>query len=265
MNIAAQEAIQRKKILKDFVFTGNHIQFNFSILSNFKAQLQQTTGNYPANATAAPGLLLSFKYSVNFNNDYSFITGAEGSLSGRNFNISFYKDDFSPPLIKDYHFKGKDSYLADLVISLPILLEKRILYGDTKFFFIDAGMRLNVSTGADDEYTVMYVANTNNDYLQVAEVDVMANNNAKPWVNIPINAGHGWLLKNNNIMQLAIVSNISFTKFVNGTYQIDIPNKPATKGNYSSTGSYIGLSMNYVFTNANYRIRKEYEKRKKSL
>jgi len=64
-------------------------------------------------------------------------------------------------------------------------------------------------------------------------------------------------------LQLSICSNVSFTNYVNGRYYIDIPNQPLTEGNYSSTGSFVGLSFNYVFTNANYRIRKAYEKQER--
>ncbi len=103
--------------------------------------------------------------------------------------------------------------------------------------------------------------NTNNGFYDAGGVYVYANNDAKPWVSFPFNAGHAWLLKNNNLFQLSICTNFSFTKYVDGTYEIDIPGRSLTQGRYSSTGSFIGLSMNYVFTSANYRIRKEYEKK----
>jgi hypothetical protein len=248
-------------LLKEIVFKGNHIQFNFSILSTFKARLTETKGDYPVKATATPGLLLGFKYAINFNNYYSLLTGPEAAIAGRNFIVSFYKNDFYPPLIKDYHFKGIDTYLADLILSLPVFLEKRILYSNTKYVFFQAGVRLNISTGADADYFDLLVMDTNNNFYHAANVDVMANNNAKPWISLPINFGHAWLLRNNNGLQLAITSNISFTKYVNGIYQVTMPNQPLTEGSYSSTGSYIGLCMNYVFTNANYRIRKQIERR----
>ncbi|WP_276503041.1 hypothetical protein [Terrimonas pollutisoli] len=261
VNISAQtNNIRRENLLNEIVFEGNHIQFNFSLLSAFKAQLKERSGHYPVNTTNAPGLQLGFKYQINFNNNYSLITGSEAVLTGRNFNIVFHKNDFSPPLIKDYNFKAKDTYLSDLILILPVLVEKRYLYKKTKFFFINAGARLNISMGADFDIFAFSVQNTTNDFINVAEINVYANNDAKPWISFPINGGHGWLLKNNNILQLAICSNLSFTRFVNGVYQVNIPNEPLTVGNYSSTGSYIGLSMNYVFTNANYRIRKAYEK-----
>jgi hypothetical protein len=258
---AQQKRLHRENFLTDFVFTGNHIQFNFSTLSVLKARLQNETGSHPVNTKAALGLALGFKYQINFNNEYSLIFGPEAVLSGRNFFTAFNKNDFSPPLIDDFEIKGINSYDGVVIFKLPVLAEKRWLYNNTKYLFAGAGACLNVSTGGDFEIGSITLINTNNGFYDAGGVDVYANNDAKPWVSFPLNAGHAWLLKNNNVIQLSICANISFTKYVNGTYYIDIPNKPITQGRYSSTGSFIGLSMNYVFTSANYRIRKEYEKK----
>lgn len=262
---AQQKRLNRENFLTDFVFSGNHIQFNFSTLSVLKARLKNENGNYPVSTKAALGLLLSFKYQINFNNEYSLITGPETVVTGRNFITSFNKNDFSPPLVKDYKIKGIQAYSSDLIISLPILAEKRWLYSKTKYLFADAGVCLNVSTGADFDTFFIQLMNTNNGFYDAGGVDVYANNDAKPWVSFLFNAGHAWLLKNNNLFQFSICTNISFTKYVNGTYHIDIPGRSLTQGMYSSTGSFIGLSMNYVFTSANYRIRKEYEKKNGKL
>jgi len=251
--------ITKENVLEKYIFKSNHIQFNFALLSTFKAQLTKISGDHPVSSSAAAGLQLSFKYQINFNDKYSLITGAEASLPGRNFNTSFSKNDFSPPLVSDYNTKGS-STIQDLVLSLPVMLEKRWLYSNTKFLFADAGIRLNFSLGADLDIYAIALPNTANGIYNVGGVNVYSNNDANPWISFPINVGHGWLVKNNNLLQLAICSNISFTKYVNGRYHIDIPNQPLTEGNYSSTGSFIGLSFNYVFTNANYRIRKAYEK-----
>ena len=251
--------ITKENILEKYIFKSNHIQFNFALLSTFKAQLTKISGDHPVGSSAAAGLLLSFKYQINFNDKYSLITGTEANLLGRNFNTSFSKNDFSPPLVSDYDTKGS-STIQDLVLSLPVTLEKRWLSSKTKFLFADAGIRLNFSLGADLDIYSIALLNTANGIYRVGGVNVYSNNDAQPWISFPINVGYAWLLKNNNLMQLAICSNISFTKYVNGRYHIDTPNQPLTEGNYSSTGSFVGLSFNYVFTNANYRIRKAYEK-----
>ena len=260
---AQQKIIKRETILSDYVFKGNHIRVDFAMLSFFKSNLIRESGDYPANTTLTSGPLVSFKYQVNFNNCNSLIFGPQAIIAGRNFNVSFNKNDFSPPLKKDYAFHGSATYVTSLVLSFPVLLEKRYLYKKTKLFFINGGLQFNASTGADFDIFNYTVENVNNVFFDVAEVNVYANNDAKPWISFPLNAGYGWLLKNNNILQLAITSGISFTKFVKGTYQITIPNKPVTKGRYNSTGSFIGLAINYLFTNANFRVRKSYEKNAK--
>lgn len=258
---AQQKRLHRQNFLTDFVFSGNHIQFNFSTLSVFKARLKNENGNYPVSTKAALGALLGFKYKINHNNEYSLVTGLEALIAGRNFITSFNKNDFSPPLVEDYKINGRNSYTGDLVISLPVQMEKRWLYAKTKYFFADAGVCLNVGTGADFDSFVILLMNTNNGFYDAGGVDVSANNDAKPWVSFPFSAGHAWLLRNNNLFQISICTNISFTKYVYGTYHINIPGRSLTQGLYSSTGSFFGLSMNYVFTSANYRIRKEYEKK----
>lgn len=247
---------KKEDVLETYIFKSNHTQFNFALLSVFKAQLKNISGNHPVNTSMTPGLLLSFKYQINFNNKYSLITGPETMLIGRNFNTSFSKNDFSPPLVSDYSTKG---LVHDLILSLPVLAERRWLYSKSKFLFADVGIRLNFSLGADSDIYSISLQNTSNGFYNVGGVNVYSNNDANPWLSFPFNAGHSWLLKNNNLLQLAIYSNISFTKYVDGTYKVDIPNQPLTEGNYSSTGSFVGLSLNYVFTNANYRLRKIYE------
>ena len=251
--------LAKKDILEKYVFSGNHIQFNFAWLSTIKAKLKNTAGNYPVSSSAAPGLLLSARYQINFNNKYSLIAGPEAMLPGRNFHASFSKNDFSPPLISGFDTKG---YLSNLVLSLPMIIEKRWFYPGTKFLFANAGLRLNFSLGFDYDGYSIFLPNTSNWAYNVGGVDVNSINDGRPWISFPINAGHSWLAKNNNLLQLAICSNISFTKYVNGTYEVAIPNQSLTEGRYSSTGSFIGLSFNYVFTNANYRIRKVNETRK---
>ena len=154
---------------------------------------------------------------------------------------------------------GLNSYFADLILSFPVVLERRFLYKSSKFIFVNGGFKLNVSTGADFDVFSIVLMNTSNAFYDVGGVDVYANNDARPWVSVPLNAGHSWLLRNNNLLQLSICSNVSFTKYVNGTYLIDIPGRTPATGKYSSTGSYIGLSLSYVFTNGNYKIRKAFE------
>jgi hypothetical protein len=256
---AQEKKINRSEILSHYVFKSNHIRFEASGISVLNAKLKNEIGNYPVKTSFAAGLALSFKYQFNFNNNYGILFGPEAIVAGRNFITSFNKNDFSPPLENDYNLTGLNSYLADLILCFPVMLERRILYKPSRCVFLDGGIRLNVSTGADLAIFSIVIPDANNGFYDAGGVNVYANNDAQPWLSIPLQAGHAWLLKNNNLLQVSICSNISFTKYVNGTYSIEIPGRQLTSGSYSSTGTFIGLSLNYVFTNANYRIRKAYE------
>lgn len=257
--IAQENKLTRKQVLHEFVFKSNHIGLESSGISVFKARLNNQSGTHPVKSSMAPGLALGIKYQFNFSNEYGVTIGPEVIVAGRNFITSFNKNDFSPALTEDAEINATNGYLADLILSFSATIEKRILYKPAKYLFFNSGLRFNISTGADLAIFRIVLPNTNNGFYDAGGVDVYANNDAKPWISIPLNAGHSWLLKNNNLLQLSLCSNVSFTKYVNGTYRIDIPGRISTTGLYNTTGSYIGLSLNYVFTSTNYKIRKAYE------
>jgi hypothetical protein len=257
--IAAQDKRKDQIDKMAIAFKGNHIAFNFALLSCKKARVNSKSGSHPLTAKAAPATLLGIKYHVNFNRKLGLVIGPEVLIAGRNFIMSINKNDFSPPLQENYNLGYWNSLAPDLVFRFPVVIERRVHYSKRKYLFAGTGIALNYSTGADFYLVKIIVIDVNNSFYDAGGLDVNANNDQKPWVSYPVNIGHAWLLRNNNLLQLSICSNISFTKYVNGTYEINIPNKPLTTGNYSSTASYIGLSMNYVFTSANYRLRKLYE------
>lgn len=257
--IAQQKKVSRTQVLQQFAFKSNHIRLEGSGLSFFKARLNRQSGTHPVKSSMAPGLALGIKYQFNFSNEYALTIGPEAILAGRNFITSFNKSDFSPPLTEDAEINATNGYLSDLILSFSATIEKRILYKPAKHLFFNSGLRLNISTGADFAIFRIVLPNTNNGFYDAGGVDVYANNDAKPWISIPLTAGHSWLLQNNNLLQLSLCSNVSFTKYVNGAYRIDIPGRISTTGLYNTTGSYIGLSLNYVFTSTNYKIRKAYE------
>gem|GEM_PF-1415951 len=252
--------LNKNDFLKDYVFKGNHLQVSLARLESFRAKLKRETGNYPAKSSLSPGLLLGLRYSINRSNKISWLAGAEAMLLGRNFKVRFDKDEFSPPLVSDYTNYGNRALLLDMVLSVPVWAERRWIYNNRKYVFAQSGIRLNFSLGADYDTYSITLPNTASGFYEIVKVNVTANNEARPWLSIPINMGHAWLLGNNNIIQLGLYSNTSFTRFVKGRYEIALPGQPATTGKYSSSGSFFGVSLHYVFTSANYRIRKAYDK-----
>lgn len=244
------------------IFEGNHLSFGFSVFSHSKARVKSVKGSYPISSSAMPGAAFGVMYKINLNKRYSLYSGLELINTGRNFNINIYKNDFSPQLKQDYFLKGTKTLASDMVVSLPVMLEKR-LWVNKNFFHGQAGIRFNYSTSADLDLNVVTVENINDEIFSVAEVASSANNNAKPWISYVLSGGKAWVLKNNNIFQASLETNFSFTKYVDGTYTIMFPGKPVSEGSYSCSGTYIGISIKYLMTNANYRLSKSFEKKVK--
>jgi hypothetical protein len=86
------------------------------------------------------------------------------------------------------------------------------------------------------------------------------NNNA-PWVNYNIGGGYSLFLSNYNFLRINVIANLSAKKLVNFNYTINVTGKPQSTGTYSANLSYIGVSLNYIFTGANKKLVKLYKKK----
>ena len=79
-------------------------------------------------------------------------------------------------------------------------------------------------------------------------IDQMYDNGNKPWVNFHISGGHAWGLKRGNLLQAALKLNYSPVDFAVGIYNFHVGNQPDVIGEYKLSGSYIGLSLSYIFS-----------------
>jgi hypothetical protein len=74
------------------------------------------------------------------------------------------------------------------------------------------------------------------------------NNNGNPWFNFHISGGHEWILKSKNTWQLNLKLNYSPINPATGTYVFTTGIQPDLSGTFGTSGSYIGLSIAYIFT-----------------
>ncbi|HEV8082836.1 MAG TPA: hypothetical protein VGP55_06530, partial [Chitinophagaceae bacterium] len=85
-------------------------------------------------------------------------------------------------------------------------------------------------------------------------------NNLKPWINFNVGGGYSIFLSNYNFLRVNLTANFSATKVVNFNYTIDVSGKPQSSGTYSANLSYVGLSINYIFTGVNKRLLRFYKR-----
>ena len=230
-------------------FIENNFSIHTAVLGCLPAKTAPMKGSYPINASVTPGVNAGFIYHININPYTGVNTGLEATLLQRNFNTRFNRSEYSPELKNSLVLNGKETNVKDLVISLPIAFEWRYNLSRNEFIQVEPGIRLNYSTGSDLEFQQVHGENINGENVKLAEIITYSNNDAAPWVSGLIKAGYNRMLKNKNIARLSMTSNISFTKYVAGNYNIYQNGIIISEGSYSSTGSYIGLSFSYMFVN----------------
>lgn len=240
-------------IRNNFLFFKNHVSFSLmpAIVSN-----ASTEGGERYNIGSSPqfGFDIGINYHYNMGKCYSLIYGLHGGVLGRNIEFSIPKNEFNPSTEEDIFSNKAPSRDMDLsYFKIPIELERRWVNAK-KIWNASVGVSVLYSfqNGGETSYILLYPSGQQTEYLYQ---EINTNNNNKPWLNYHLSGGRAWLLHNNNLLKANLVANVSFTDFAKGTYAFTIPGRPEVAGSYKVKGSYIGLSVSYVFTGVNNRLR----------
>ena len=256
----AQNNNSIKENISKVLFKGSYFAFYLNPYIAQKGKLVRQSGAYSMSAANVTGMEAGGNYFINFNKDYSLIVGAHAGFSGRNFELFISKPDFNPSLPNDINFRGHLTKDYDLYLSAPVWVERRWIKKNTATWNADAG--INVRFDPNEEfYSYDYGGiDINGQYDPVLSMGGYIGNNWKPWFNFNIGGGYSMFLSNYNFIRINMLANFSATKVVNFNYTIDVTGKPQSTGNYSANLSFIGLSFSYIFTGANKRLLKLYER-----
>lgn len=252
-----------KENISKVLFKKNYFGFYLSPYIAQKGMPVRQSGAYSMSASNEAGIEACGNYFINFNKNYSLIVGAHAGFSGRDFELFISKSDFTPNLQNDINFRGALTKFNDLYLSAPVWVEGRWVGKNNTTWDIDAG--INVRFNPDEE-TYGYGdasyggVDVNGQFDPVLSMEGWAGNNLKPWLNYNIGGGYSFFLSNYNFLRINLLANFSATKVVNFNYTIDVTGKPQSTGTYSANLSYVGLSISYIFTGANKRLLKLYEK-----
>jgi hypothetical protein len=256
---AQQNVNPRHDAISKELFSGSYFTFYSSYYASNKAKIVKESGEYSIKSTKVAGVEGGANFFINFNKNYSIITGIHAGASGRNLGIFISKSDFDPALKKDLNVPfafGKD---YAFYLSAPVWFEKRWVRPNFNHWNADIGVNIRYHPG--DVLFDYFVAeeNVNDQTNTVLLMDGLVGNNIKPWINYNIAGGYSWFLSNYNFLRLNLIANFSATKIVKFTYSIDVSGKPQSFGTYSSNLSYVGLSLSYILTGANKRLLKFYQ------
>ena len=265
ISIYAQTAHDLKNDkISNVLFTHPFLSFSLSPYIVNKAKATPISGNYHLKTVYQEGVEAGADYHFNFNKNYSLIVGLHGGAAARGFKLFITRSDFNPNLKFDVNETPQTNRIWDFYINAPIWIEKRWLMKNNNFWSVlfGANVRYYPIRNFGEGFGVNY-PDVNGNYVQVVNINDSIGSNLRPWVNYNIGGGYSFLLQNNNFLQFNLLANFSNKKMVNGVYQINVTGKPQSTGAYSANLSYVGLSLSYIFTGANKRLRKIYESKMK--
>lgn len=248
------DSILTKEQIKKAIFSGNHFGFHIAYNVVAKGSVAQNALYNPSSKTST-GILLGINYNINFNTNVSLNTGVNIGFSGRNFGYNISKDAFTPALNNNVASNSFLSYQTPInFLQLPLHLEKR-WFKTKNYFYVTTG--LNLSFTINDFYeTTDIMADINGNTTRVVRAERDFLEQKRLLLNYSIGYGYAIITKSNNINKIGVMANISFNDISSSTYTFTIPNQPVFAGNFTSSGTYIGIYYNRLFTNANYRLRK---------
>jgi hypothetical protein len=168
----------------------------------------------------------------------TFSIGARFGLVGRNASFIVPYKEIGYDLPGDYPFTGQWTADHDVTyFSFPAQIEYRYYKADLHYWFIAGGLSLRVaplngSVTAD---------------MNVMEVNIQGNKS--PFVNINGGGGIALLLRNLDILKIAM--NINYDPFyiAKGTFFLST-NSSLDEGSYKVRGTAAGIAINYTRTKA---------------
>jgi len=196
------------------------------------------------------GFEAGFSRYSHFDKDYSLLVGLFFGAFARNFNYAIPGAEFNPRSSGDLTSNTAVSREFDFTGSVPILLEKRWIGNKNGFWDLDIGLTIRYTPYVEETEDHIWTDSSNGHHPYL-HLQLTINDRKAPWLNYNVGGGYSWILKNNNLFRTSLVTSLSFTSFVKGTYQFTIRNQPVVEGAYEFKGSYIGLSLSYVLTRSN--------------
>jgi hypothetical protein len=188
---------------------------------------------------------LGINYIRYLNQYLSISTGLHFIVGKRNFFADIPSEDINNwdgrNIIEDKELWGS--------LRVPLLIEKKFPDKNLNWISIKAGINLRYSGLMSDESNEQILVYP--PAVRIFNAEITARNDGKPWITFLGGLSKSFLLNNKNVLSLGVQADLSPTYFLEGNYEITIPNKPVTSGTYKISGSSVGLSIQYIFTGTN--------------
>ena len=250
---------QNTEIKKEIGFKKSNVSIEITAAMLPKAKISRTEGNYRLQSRLQSAYDGGINYIYNVNKHLLISSGFHVVIGERNFFLNVPSED-----VIRYNVSGhliifdKEIWGA---IRVPLLVEKKIKATKAGLISLKTGLNLRFSGFTTDllmEGGGLY--DSNNNVTSTFSAFFSGKNDNKPWITVLAGASKLFVLDNKNILSVGLQADISPTYFYKGNYKITIPGKPVTSGTYKINGTSLGLSLQYIFTGANKRLIRSYQK-----
>lgn len=249
------QAISNKTINKnlftpnELLFRNSHIGLTIIPFVCEKARITKSEDKYAIHSTHQLGFEVGLKKYFHIDTAHSIYAGIVFGAYGRNFNYYIPIEEFgSPPGWNDISTNKAASREFNFLAGVPLIFQKRWFKKYRNFGYMLGGVTFRYSPYIEENEEHRF-------FSTYFRMQFETNPGKKVWLNYNVGGGYSLLLKNKQILSAGLYANLSFTSFAKGQYQFTVPNKPVVEGKYKVNGSYIGLSIGYIFTRTNKHIK----------
>jgi hypothetical protein len=196
-----------------------------------KAKITVSEGNDRLMSRLQSTFTIGINKHIQPDNTWNISTGLHLELSNWNFYFHDPDGDLAPLI------ENKD---VDFTVTLPVVVIRNFRFNDVSFFNVQGGLKLS--------YNGFTSGQTISTYQSTQIFTGEFTNQKNPWVSLLAGAGKTFYLKNYDLLSIDLVYELSSASNVRGDYEISIPNRPITRGNYTTNRSRFGISVQYIFT-----------------
>lgn len=221
-----------------------------------RAKIITKEGGYQLKSHLQSSYGIGINYARFLNKNTSFFTGFHLIIGKRNYFVNIPASDFpGNTFTNDLLLENKDIWSS---LRIPLLLQKRVGFIEKNTIFFKCGISLRYSGMMNDEDIEGIIIDSSGQKTSVFNASLSGRNKGNPWITFISALSKPFVLDNRNIFILEIYLDVSPTYFFKGEYEITIPGKPVSRGDYKISGTSLGLSVQYIFTGTNKQFIRKY-------
>ena len=231
------------------LFPGNSWGISIAPALIKKGHIDGDKNKYRINSSPQFGGEILINYYYNFESNYSLVFSAGGELLVHNFDYEVPKEMFDPVGGTNISFNPVGPIrMSSSYFKAQAELQSKFNKKQKKSWVGVAGLSLLYPIQGGDEYNAGILWGSNSQSAQEYLFIQYNNYEHKPSFNFHISGGHEWIMNSGSTLQANLKFNFSPVNLAEATYIFDVGSQPEVSGKYKISGSYIGLSISYIFS-----------------